>query len=157
MIFPLFSLNPLNVASGASLPLSPLLPTISTLYLSLILFQNFVSNTLTIKFIFPLITCFVWTDLLFFFFHFALENNGIPLWFRCFKSKHNPQAYKIDLIKEGISFCNDLFAGKNHHIIFLGDRLFPNIELLSHIESIGCYYCIRSKSFFTYSYYNKKR
>ena len=67
---------------------------------------------------------------------------------------HNPDAYSIDLIKEGISFCADLFSDKDYHIIFLADRWFPNIDILSHIQSIGCFYCIRSKSFFTFSYYN---
>ena len=46
---------------------------------------------------------------------------------------HNPDAYSIDLIKEGISFCADLFSDKDYHIIFLADRWFPNIDILSHI------------------------
>lgn len=83
-----------------------------------------------------------------------MVNNGIPIWFRCFKGKHNPDAYSIDLIKQGISHCANLFNVKNYHIIFLADRWFPNVEVLSHIQSIGCYYCIRSKTFFTYSYYD---
>lgn len=85
-----------------------------------------------------------------------MANNGIPLCFRCFKGKHNPDAYSFDLIKNGISFCANLFANKNYHIIFLADRWFPYIDILSHIQSIGCFYCIRSKSFFTFSYYDSK-
>lgn len=85
-----------------------------------------------------------------------MVNNGIPLWFRCFKGKHNSDAYSIDIIKSGISYCADLFQNKNYHIIFLADRWFPNVNILSHIQSLGCFYCIRSKSFFTYSYYDSK-
>lgn len=146
----------MNVALGAFLAHSLLLPIISTPFLSLTLFLNFVLSTLTIKFTSLLTICFAKINILFFYFLFALVNNGIPLWFRCFKGKHNPEAYKMDLIKEGISFCKNLFDGKNYHIIFLADRWFPYIEILSHIESIGCYYCIRSKSYFTISYYDNK-
>lgn len=89
-------------------------------------------------------------------FSLRIGRQGIPIWFRCFKGQHNPDAYKIDLIKEGISYCSNLFSNKNYHIIFLADRWFPNIDILSHIQSIGCFFCIRSKSFFTFSYYNSK-
>ena len=105
-------------------------------------------------FIFLLITCSARTNLQFFFSLFALANSGIPLWFRCFKGKHNSDAYSMDLIKKGISFCANLFSEKNCHIIFLADRWFPHIDILSHIKSINCFYCIRSKTFFTYSYYD---
>ena len=152
----LFNLNPSNVDLDASFAHFPLLPIISIPYLSLILFPNFVLNILTIKSIFPLTICLLWIDSLFFFSLCVLVNSGIPIWFRCFKGKHNSDAYKMDLIKEGISFCSNLFAGKNYHIIFLADRWFPHIEILSHIQSIGCFYCIRSNSYFTYSFYNYK-
>lgn len=89
-------------------------------------------------------------------FSLRIGKQGIPLWFRCFKGKHNPDAYKMALIKEGISYCKNLFDGKNYHIIFLADRWFPYIDILSHIESLGCFYCIRSKTFFTCSYTNSK-
>ena len=85
-----------------------------------------------------------------------MVNNGIPLWFRCFKGKHNSSAYSISLIKEGISFCANLFSSKNYHIIFLADRWFPNTDILSHIQDLGCFYCIRTKSYFSFSYYNSK-
>lgn len=89
-------------------------------------------------------------------FSLRIGKQGIPIWFRCFKGKHNSQAYSLELIKQGISYCSNLFADKHYHIIFLADRWFPHVEILSHIESINCFYCIRSKSFFTYSYYNSK-
>jgi len=87
-------------------------------------------------------------------FSLRIGKQGIPLWFRCFKAKHNSDAYSFELIKHGISFCANLFADKNYHIIFLADRCFPHIDILSHIQDIGCFYCIRSKSFFTYSFYD---
>ena len=89
-------------------------------------------------------------------FSLRVGKQGIPIWFRCFKGNHNPLAYDFSLIKEGISYCADLFSNKNYHIIFLADRWFPHVDILSHIESIGCFYCIRSKSFFTVSYTNSK-
>jgi len=83
-------------------------------------------------------------------FSLRIGKQGIPIWFRCFKGKHNSNAYSIDLINQGISFCANLFAQKNYHIIFLADRWFPLVSILDHIQSIGCFYCIRSKSFFRY-------
>lgn len=76
--------------------------------------------------------------------------------FRRFFNSFSSFAYSFDLIKNGISFCANLFANKNYHIIFLADRWFPYIEILSHIQSLDCFYCIRSKSFFTFSYYDSK-
>ncbi len=87
-------------------------------------------------------------------FSLRIGKQGIPIWFRCFKGIHNPKAYNLNLIKEGISYCYNLFSHKNYHIIFLADRWFPNIDVLSHIQDLGCFYCIRVKSFFSFSYYN---
>ena len=87
-------------------------------------------------------------------FSLRIGKQGIPIWFRCFKGKHNPDAFKMDLIKDGIKFCKDLFPD-DCHIIFLADRWFGNVELLSFIQNIGAFYCIRSKSFFTFSFFNK--
>ena len=76
-------------------------------------------------------------------FSFRIGKQGIPIWFRCFKKKHNPEAYSATLIKEGISYCANLFANKNCRIIFLADRWFPNTDVLAHIEAINCFYCMR--------------
>ncbi len=62
----------------------------------------------------------------------------------------------LSSLKNGISYCANLFIDKNYHIIFLADRWFPHVDILSHIQSIGCFFCIRSKTFFTYSFYNSK-
>lgn len=89
-------------------------------------------------------------------FSLRIGKQGIPIWFRCFKGKHVTDAYSTNLIKQGISFCSNLFANKNFHIIFLADRWFPNVNILSFIQDIGCFYCFRCKSFFSFSYYNSK-
>lgn len=89
-------------------------------------------------------------------FSLRIGKQGIPLWFRCFKGKYNPDAFSTHLINQGISYCANLFANKNYHIIFLADRWFSNTKILSHIQSINCFYCIRSKSSFTYSFYDSK-
>ena len=37
-------------------------------------------------------------------FSLRIGKQGIPLWFCCFKAKHNSDAYSFELIKHGISF-----------------------------------------------------
>lgn len=87
-------------------------------------------------------------------FSLRIGKQGIPIWFRCFKGKHNSEAYSLDLIKDGISFCSKLFEGNSLHLLFLADRWFPHPELLAFIQNIGHFYCFRAKSFFTYSFYD---
>ena len=87
-------------------------------------------------------------------FSLRIGRQGIPIWFRCFKGEHNSDAYSIALIKQGISFSANLFKSKNYHICFLADRWFPSVDVLQHIHDIGCFYCIRAKSFFSFSFYN---
>ena len=97
----------------------------------------------------PLIICIAKILLLFCFFLVVLVNNGIPLWFRCFKGTENPEAFKTSLIIEGISFVNNLFKDKNCSLIFLADRWFPNCETMRFIDSIDATYCIRARSNFS--------
>ena len=87
-------------------------------------------------------------------FSLRIGRQGIPICFRCFKGKHNSYAYSIDLIKQGISFSANLFKDKHYHICFLADRWFPIIDILQHIQDIGCFYCFRAKSFFSFSFFN---
>lgn len=89
-------------------------------------------------------------------FSLRIGKQGIPLWFLCFKGKYSHDAFSLNLVKQGISYCANLFLPFNYHIIFLADRFFPFVDLLSHIHSLGCFYCIRSKSDYTYFYYNSK-
>lgn len=75
-----------------------------------------------------------------------IGKQGIPIWFRCFKGTHDPLAFSTSLIKSGISFSVDLFKSKDCNLIFLADRWFNFCEIFSFIDSLGCTYCIRTKS-----------
>ena len=68
-------------------------------------------------------------------FSLRIGKQGIPIWFRCFKGKHNSEAYSLDLIKDGISFCSKLFEGNSLHLLFLADRWFGNLfPLMKYIN-----------------------
>ena len=82
--------------------------------------------------------------------------NGIPIWFRCFKGKNNPEALKTSLIKEGILYVQNLFKDKNCNIIFLADRWFSNLKIMKYIDDIEETYCIRTKSNTSVYIYNYK-
>lgn len=105
-----------------------------------------ITNLIISMSIFLLITCFVRIILLFSYFLFVSANNGIPLWFRCFKGNNDPDAFKISLINQGISFVHVLFSSKKCNLIFLADRWFNFREIMQHIDSLGHTYCIRTKS-----------
>lgn len=75
-----------------------------------------------------------------------IGKQGFPLWFRCFKGVDSPEAFKLSLINQGISSVHDLFKDKNCNLIFLADRWFNFREIMQHIDSLGCTYCIRTKS-----------
>lgn len=89
-------------------------------------------------------------------FSLRIGKQGIPLWFRCFKNPASLHSspYNIDLIKSGIAFCANLFSQRNYHITFLADRWFSFVDILSFIENIGCFYCIRSKGFYKVFYHD---
>ena len=72
---------------------------------------------------------------------------GIPLWFRCFKGKSDPNAFNISFLKDGITHVSNLFKNTGFELIFLADRWFNSTELLSHIESLGHTYCVRLKGY----------
>lgn len=75
-----------------------------------------------------------------------IGKQGIPLWFRCFKGKQDPDAFKVSLFTQGIQFVYDIFSSKNCKLIFLADRWFPICQLMHFIDSIGAVYYIRAKS-----------
>lgn len=52
-----------------------------------------------------------------------IGSQGIPLWFRCFKDKDDPEAFKEELLIEGINYIHHLFS-KDFDLIFLADRWF---------------------------------
>ena len=82
------------------------------------------------------------------FFLLKLVNNGIFLWFRCFKGIQDPDAFSLSLINEGISYVFELFKSKNYNLIFLADRWFNFRQIMQHIDSLSCTYCIRTKTNF---------
>ena len=49
-----------------------------------------------------------------------IGSQGIPLWFRCFKDKDDPEAFKEELLIEGINYIHHLFS-KDFDLIFLAD------------------------------------
>ena len=81
---------------------------------------------------------------------------GIPLWFRCFLGNDSPDAFKEDLLKEGISYVSSLFSKDDFELIFLADRWFNSISLMQHIASLGHTYNIRIKRNVKLLIYDKK-
>ena len=79
-------------------------------------------------------------------FSLRIGKQGIPIWFKCFKGNNDPKAYAPNLIKEGISYCYNLFKNKKCEIIFLADRWFNFCEIMEHINSLNCTYYIRTKT-----------
>ena len=64
-----------------------------------------------------------------FMFSMRIGKQGIPLWFRCFDSNNSKNAFKTDLIIEGISYISDLF-NNIFDLIFLCDRCFNHIDII---------------------------
>ena len=79
-------------------------------------------------------------------FSLRIGKQGIPLWFRCFKGKKDPEAFKTSLIISGIDYIHSLFSNKKCNLIFLADRWFQNNKIMHHINSINCTFYIRAKS-----------
>ena len=78
-----------------------------------------------------------------FMFSMRVGTQGIPLYYKVFKGG-NTDAFKINVILEGISYVSNLF-GKNFDLIFLADRWFNSTSIMEHIDSLGHTYCIRLK------------
>ena len=85
-----------------------------------------------------------------------IGKQGIPLWFGCFKGKNNPLVFKLDVIKEGISYVSKLF-GDNFDLIFLADRWFNSTKLMEHIDSLGHTFCLRLKGNIKVCYFDNLR
>ena len=75
-----------------------------------------------------------------------IGKQGLPLWFRCFEGIDDANAFKLDLMKEGILYINNLFKEKNAKLVFLADRWFNFKEIMGYIDSLSDTYCIRTKS-----------
>ena len=78
-------------------------------------------------------------------FTMRIGTQGIPVYFDCFKGSDNPNAFKIDTLKDGITAIDNLFKDKGFELIFLADRWFCSTELLEHIDRLGHTYCVRLK------------
>ena len=75
-----------------------------------------------------------------------IGRQGIPLWFRCFEGIDDPNAFDLNLMKEGILYIHNLFKSKKCNLIFLADRWFNFRELMEYIDNLGDTYYIRTKS-----------
>lgn len=84
-----------------------------------------------------------------------IGKQGIPLWFRCFESNNDPEAYQEETLKEGISYVSSLFD-ESFDLIFLADRWFNSTTLLQHIQDLGHTFCIRLKKNIKILIYDKK-
>ena len=84
-----------------------------------------------------------------------IGKQGIPLWFRCFKGKECPEAFKEELIKSGITYVSKLF-NNNFDLIFLADRWFNSLGLMKHIDSLGHTYVLRLKKNIKVLHFDKK-
>jgi len=85
-----------------------------------------------------------------------IGKQGIPIWFRCFQGKDNSDAFKLNVISEGISYVSNLFDGK-FDLIFLADRWFNSSKLMEHINSLGHTYCFRLRSNIKVTYFDNKK
>ena len=80
---------------------------------------------------------------------------GIPLWFRCFEKKNDPNAFDEKLLMEGISYVSNLFP-KDFDLIFLADRWFNSTSLMKHIDDLGYTYILRLKQNIKVLHFDKK-
>ena len=84
-----------------------------------------------------------------------IGQQGIPLWFRCFKGKPD-DAYQESLILEGINYVINLFKDKSYNLIFLADRWFNSVNLMKFIENNGHTFVFRLKKNIKVFIYDKK-
>lgn len=79
-------------------------------------------------------------------FSLRLGKQGIPLYFESFHYLDAGEAFSMEFIKSGIKYCYDLFKHLNAKIHFLADRWFNFVDIMEYIDSLGCYYYIRTKT-----------
>ena len=70
---------------------------------------------------------------------------GIPIWFKCFNNVYDNDAFLLETMEDGIKSVSNLFNNTNFNLIFLADRWFGSPKILSIIENLGHFYCIRIK------------
>lgn len=84
-----------------------------------------------------------------------IGKTGIPLWFRSFSGRDCSDAFKEDLLKQGISYVSSLFDN-SFDLIFLADRWFNSTSLMDFINSLGHTYIFRLKKNFKVFIFDKK-
>ena len=88
-------------------------------------------------------------------FSLKINNQSIPIYFKCDKTKSN-RHHEIDeltkknlfskkVIFDAIDKVINLLAPLNSQIIFLADRWFCNLKLMKHIHDKGAFFAIRAK------------
>ena len=121
-----------------------------------ILFLNFVSNILIIMSIFLLTICFAKTNLLFFSFLFALADKVFLFGFVALKANTILMLILSILLNKVFLFALIFFLISIITLFFL---LIDGSLILKYyliFKAFGCFYCIRAKSFFTFSFFDKK-
>lgn len=88
-------------------------------------------------------------------FTLRVGSQGIPIYFKCDKTKDNRHReidelnkkclFSEKVIFKAINDVIDLLKPINSKIIFLADRWFCNLKLMKHINDKGHYFCIRAK------------
>lgn len=84
-----------------------------------------------------------------------IGTQGIPLWFRCFENKNDPDAFNEDLLIEGINYVSNLFSN-DFNLIFLADRWFNSITLMKHIDNLNHTFYFRLRKNLKLFIYDKK-
>lgn len=88
-------------------------------------------------------------------FTLKINNQSIPIYFKCDKTKSN-RHHEIDelskknlfsekVIFESVDNVINLLSPLNSQIIFLADRWFCNLKLMKHIHDNGAFFAIRAK------------
>ena len=70
---------------------------------------------------------------------------GIPIYFKCFKSFSNNEAFKLNTMESGIRAVSTLFKNTDFKLVFLADRWFGSFKILKIIDELKHTYCIRLK------------
>jgi len=101
-------------------------------------------------------------------FSLKVNNQSIPIYFRCDKTKSNRHCEIDELTKknlfsekvifESIDYVINLLSPLNSQIIFLADRWFCNLKLMKHIHDNDAFFAIRAKvnSSISFLIYDKK-
>lgn len=68
--------------------------------------------------------------------------------------KDYSEAFKLNVITEGIDYVSNLF-NDDFHLIFLAYRWFNSTDLMEHIDKLGHTFCLRLKGTYKVTYFDK--